>query len=178
MKVTIITGSPHKNGTTSVLAEEFIKGAKETGHEVFRFDAAFEKIAPCLACGSCRTGPGKCIQNDSMEILNPKLLAADYLVFITPLYYFGMSAQLKLVIDRFYANTSKLSGNNKKAILMAAANDDEDWAVQALVEHYKTIARYMKWEDKGILLAVGCGSRSDIERTNFPMQAYQLGKNL
>jgi len=88
-----------------------------------------------------------------------------------------MSAQLKLAIDRFYANSSKLE-TGKKTILLAAAHDDENWTMQALVENYKTIVRYMKWEDKGIILATGCGSRSDIEKTNYPAQAYQLGKTL
>jgi len=175
MKITVITGSPRKAGTSSLLAEEFIRGAKEAGHEVFRFDAAFEKVAPCVACDRCQADGAKCVQNDSMEKLNPELLASDYIVFITPLYYFGMSAQLKLVIDRFYANTSKLE-NGKKTILLAAAHDDEDWTMQALVENYKAIIRYMKWEDKGIILATGCNSRSDIEKTDFPAQAYQMGK--
>jgi len=129
MKITIITGSPRKNGTTSLLAEEFIRGAKEAGHDVFLFDAAFEKIAPCVACDRCQVNGAKCVQNDSMEKLNPELLAADFIVFITPLYYFGMSAQLKLAIDRFYANSSKLE-TGKKTILLAAAHDNENWTMQ------------------------------------------------
>jgi len=178
MKVTVITSSPRKRGTTSVLAEEFIRGAKESGHDVFRFDAAFEKIAPCAACSFCKTESRKCAHNDSMEKLNPELLGADYIVLITPLYFFGMTAQLKLVMDRFYANSSALKGNGRKAILLAAAHDKEDWAIKALMEHYKTITRYMNWEDRGIIFATGCGSRDDIEKTDFPEQAYKLGKNL
>ena len=178
MKVTVITSSPRKKGTSALLVQEFIRGAKESGHEVFRFDAAFEKISPCTACNSCKAASKKCFQDDSMEKLNPELLEADYIVFATPLYYFGMSAQLKLVIDRFYANNSKLKGSGKKAILLATAADTENWTNQALKDHYKTILRYQEWTDCGILMAIGCGSRSDIEKTDFPLQAYQLGKNL
>ena len=50
MKVLVITGSPHKNGTTAALAEQFIAGAKAAGHEVTRFDAAFKQVHPCIAC--------------------------------------------------------------------------------------------------------------------------------
>ena len=178
MKITVITGSPRKQGTTSVLADEFIKGVKEAGHDVFRFDAAFEKVAPCAACDRCEFGKSKCVQNDSMDKLNPELIAADYVVFITPLYYFGMSAQLKLVIDRFYSINGKLLGSGKKAILMAAAHDDQDWTMQGLVEHYKGVIRYLEWKNAGILLATGCGNRSDIEKTDSPKQAYEMGKNL
>ena len=48
MKVLVITGSPHKNGTTAALAEQFIAGAKAAGHEVTRFDAAFKQVHPCI----------------------------------------------------------------------------------------------------------------------------------
>jgi len=178
MKVTVITSSPRKRGTTSVLVEEFIRGAKEAGHDIFRFDAAFEKLAPCMACNFCRTNNAQCAQKDSMEKLNPELLGADCIVFITPLYYFGMSAQLKLTMDRFYANSPALKGNGKKTMLLAAAHDDEDWAIQPLADHYKTIVRYMNWDDRGILLATGCGSRSDIEKTDFPARAFKMGKDL
>jgi multimeric flavodoxin WrbA len=178
MKVIVITSSPRKKGTTALLADEFIRGAKEVGHDVCRFDAAFEKVAPCIACDACRTGGGKCVQKDSMEKLNPELLAADVVAFVTPLYYFGMSAQLKTVIDRFYANNSKLQGSGKTAILLAAAHDTQDWTMQALENHYKTILKYLKWSDGGIILAAGCGSRSDIEKTDYSGMAYQLGKKL
>ena len=178
MKITVITSSPRKNGTTALLADEFIRGAVEAGHDVFRFDAAFEKIAPCTACERCGLGKAKCVQNDSMEKLNPKLLTAECIVFVTPLYYFGMSAQLKTVIDRFYGNNSNLAGGGRKTILMAAAYDTDKKSMKALADHYKTIIEYLNWEDKGILLATGCGERSDIEKTNFPEQAYKIGRNL
>ena len=56
MKITVITGSPHKNGTSALLADRFIKGAKEAGHNVFRFDSAFEQVKPCLGCDHCGFG--------------------------------------------------------------------------------------------------------------------------
>ena len=40
MKITVITGSPRKNGTSNYMADEFIRGAEESGHEVYRFDSA------------------------------------------------------------------------------------------------------------------------------------------
>lgn len=67
MKITVITGSPHKNGTSALLADKFIEGAKEAGHEVFRFNAAFEKISPCLGCDHCMMGSNPCVHNDSMN---------------------------------------------------------------------------------------------------------------
>ena len=173
MKITVITGSPHKEGTSALLADRFIDGAKAAGHEVFRFNAAFEDVSPCIGCDRCGMN-GPCIYKDSMTKLTPELLAADLIAFVTPLYYWGMSAQLKRVIDRFYASSSRLHGN-KKTVLMATAYDANDWTMNSLTTHYKTLARYLQWEDAGMVLAVGCGNRSAIERTDFPNQAYKLG---
>lgn len=176
MKIAVITGSPHREGTSALLADKFIEGAKTVGHDVFRFNAAFEDVHPCIGCDRCGMN-GPCIYKDSMEKLNPELLAADLVAFVTPLYYYGMSAQIKTVIDRFYANNSRLHVS-KKAILMATAYNSSDWTFNALTEHYKTLVRYMGWEDAGMVMAYGCGSRSAIERTDFPNQAYKLGANL
>lgn len=176
MKIVTITGSPHRKGTTDALASAFCRGAEEAGHEVFRFDAARERVQPCLACDACRR-TGACVQKDGMESLMPRLLEADGIAFVTPLYYYGMSAQLKAVIDRFYARNSDLAGK-KRTVLLAASYDAEDWTMAALERHYETILRYLGWEDAGRVLAVGCGDRAAIEQTDFPEQAYRLGKSL
>lgn len=178
MKITVLTGSPHENGTSSLLADKFIEGAKAAGHDVFRFDAAFEKISPCLGCDRCGMGSNPCVQDDSMNKLNGELLSADLVVFVTPLYWFGMSAQIKTVIDRFYANSSRLRGSHKKAMLMATSADASDWTMKALTLHYTTVLKYLKWSDAGILLAMGVSKRSDIERTDYPKRAYKMGSDL
>lgn len=76
MKITVITGSPHRKGTSALLADEFIRGARESGHEVFRFDAAFETLHPCLGCDRCGS-TGRCVHQDSMETLIPHLKEAN-----------------------------------------------------------------------------------------------------
>lgn len=177
MKATIITGSPHKKGTSALLADEFIRGAREAGWAAFRFDAAFEEFGPCLGCDRCGMGSAPCVQKDAMGKLLPELLDSQAVVLVTPLYYFGFSAQLKKAIDRFYSRTYALTGG-KKAFLLATAYDRNDWTTKALTAHYETLAKYMEWEDAGRVLAVGCGTRSDIERSQFPRQAYQLGLSL
>ena len=54
MKILILTGSPRSKGTTSLLADEFAKGAKEAGHEVVRFDTGILNIRPCIGCHHCQ----------------------------------------------------------------------------------------------------------------------------
>ena len=177
MKVTIISGSPHKDGTTALLTAEFIRGAQEAGWEIVRFDAAFEQIAPCLGCEHCRAENIPCVQKDGMERLISMLLDSQAVALVTPTYYFGFSSQLKRVIDRFYAYNHLLTGA-KRVFLLAAAHGQGDWISKPLITHYQTLARYLKWEDNGMVLAMGCGVRADIEHTKFLQEAYELGCSL
>lgn len=89
-----------------MLTDEFIRGAKEVGAEIYRFDAAFRRVTACSGCDHCGLGSSPCVYRDDMFELNPHLIDCDLVVLSTPLYYFGFSAQLKLVIDRFYAINS------------------------------------------------------------------------
>lgn len=109
--------------------------------------------------------------------LNPHLIEADLIVLCTPLYYFGFSAQLKLVIDRFYAINSQLH-SARDAVLLAAAWNTNDWTFPALEHHYETLVRYMGWRDVGRIAAIGCGTRSSCERSRFPRAAYELGRRV
>ena len=127
MKIVVINSSPHSENesTSRYLAQKFIDGAKSAGHEVFIFDAANEETHPCRGCDKCGMN-GPCIFKDSIETkLMPKMLEADMLVLVTPLYYYGMSAQLKIIVDRFYSRTTKLNG--KKSVIMATAYNSADW---------------------------------------------------
>ena len=178
MKITVITGSPHKKGTSALLADKFIEGARAAGHDIFRFNAAFENVKPCLGCDHCLMGSNACVYQDAMRTLNPELLTADFVVFVTPLYYWGMSVQLKIVIDRFYANNTRLMGSQKRAMLMATSYDANEWTMSALIAHYQALTKYLQWRDAGMLLATGVGNRSAIERTPYPEQAHEWGKQL
>ena len=91
MKITVLTGSPRKNGTSNYLADEFIRGAKENGHEVFRFDTARSDVKNCMACQSCAMGSKPCIHKDDFVELRENILNSDVIVFVTPIYYFGMT---------------------------------------------------------------------------------------
>ena len=126
-RIVVITSSPHRNGMTSVLAEQFIKGTEAKGHSVFRFDAAFHNIHGCLVCDACGMN-GLCVQKEDIENdLIMRLVNADLIALITPVYYWHVSAQLKTCIDRFYARTGRISG--KQSVLLATAGSDVPWAM-------------------------------------------------
>ena len=177
MKLVVLTGSPRKNGNTNHLAEQFIQGAKEAGHEVFRFDAATSQVHPCLGCNHCGMD-GPCVYNDDFtKLLRPEIIKADMVVFCSPMYYFGFSAQLKAVIDRFYAINGTLHTYKKCAFLMAYANTSPKDA-EAMNAHYMTIADYMGWENVGSVVAPGIWTAGSIKGTKYCREAYQLGKSL
>ena len=137
MNVLLINGSPHKNGTTALLADQFIQGAEEAGHTIWRLDAAFADIHPCLGCDKCRSGQHECVWQDDMRALYPKLLEADMLVFVTPVYYHGASAQIKVAIDRFHGIDDLLRQRPKKAILLAVAADTKDHVLRGVTATYE-----------------------------------------
>lgn len=178
MKILVITGSAHKNGTSACLADSFTRGAEEAGHEVSRFDAAFKNVHPCIGCDSCRKEGKGCVFKDDMQELNDKLLKADAVVFASPIYYYGINAQIKTVIDRFYANNSELRGADKKAVLMVTYGDETEESAEGAVASYKGMTGYLGWKDAGIISAKACYVLDDIVDTEYPGQAYELGKSL
>lgn len=178
MKILVLTGSPHTKGTTAWLADEFCTGAAEVGHELVRFDTAKLNISPCLGCDHCGKNESRCIHTDAMMEIYPHLLDADAVVFVTPLYYFGMTAQLKLAVDRFYAINSILSQRPKQAYLLAAGADTDDWAMDALKINFKTICRYLNWQDAGSVLAFGAAARDDLLSGDYLKQARKLGSHI
>lgn len=178
MKIVVITSSPRskKKSTSEFLAEKFIEGAESNGHEIFRFDAGHSEINPCRGCDYCGMDGDCAIKDDISKNLTAKLVECDLIVLTTPLYYFGVSAQLKIVIDRFYARTGRISG--KKSILIATAWNSDSWTMQALDQYYQTLVRYMRWQNLGAIYAVGCGYRDAVERSKFVDQALKLGKSI
>lgn len=177
MKIILLEGSPNKHGSSNMLAEHFKRGAEEAGHSVEIIDTAHADIHPCTGCIHCGY-EGPCVQKDDVEQIRKKILDADMLVFVTPLYYYGMSAQLKTMIDRFCAFNSSIQRRHMKSALLTAAWNSDDWTFEALEAHYKTLVRYLNLKDTGMVLGYGCGTPSMTERSAFPKQAYLLGKRL
>lgn len=176
MKIVVLEGSPNKNGSSNLLAENFIRGAEEAGHSIQVIDAAHANIHPCTGCIHCGY-EGPCSQKDDMDGIRQKILDADMMVFVTPLYYYGISAQLKTLIDRFCAFNSSIQRKHMKSALISAAWNSDNWTFEALVTHYKTLVRYLNLEDMGMILGTGCGTPAMTQVSGFPKIAYELGKS-
>lgn len=178
MKIVVLQGSPNSNGSTAILVEEFMRGAKQAGHTVERIDVVEKNIAACRGCVACGYGARPCVQRDDMAALLDKILAADMLVLATPLYYYGMTAQLKTVIDRFCSENSAISSRRLKAALLTVAWNSDSWTFDALVSHYQTLCRYLSMTDIGQVLGRGCGTPGMTRATSAPHETYELGVSL
>ncbi len=177
MKIVILFGSPNVNGSTKLLVNAFKQGAEESKHSVEVIDVTKLNLHPCLGCVSCGY-EGPCVQKDDMQLIKSKLLRADMLVFATPLYYYGVTAQLKIVIDRFCFFNSSLTNKHLKSALLGVAWNYSNWTFNALVEHYKMLVRYLDLENMGMILGYGCGTPSMTSNSKYLNMAYELGKSL
>lgn len=176
MNILVLTGSPRKNGNSNTLAEHFIKGAEEAGHAVNRFDAAQKNVHACIACNSCGMN-GPCVFKDDFETVRELIIPADLVAFATPMYYFGISTQLKAVIDRFYAINGDIHVSKKAVLLMTYANGSPREA-SPILTHYEVLLEYLGWQDAGRIVAPGVWPVGAINGTPFPERAYELGKRL
>ena len=177
MKVIVLMGSPNRKGSTNILVEEFKRGAEEAGHTIEIIDVCHADIHPCTGCVVCGY-EGPCVQKDDVEVIRKKILVSDMVIFATPLYYYGMSAQLKTMVDRFCAFNSSLNSRHLKSALLAVAWNSDNWTFDALEAHYKTLVRYINFEDKGMVLGYGCGSPGMTLHSRYPNEAYELGRSL
>lgn len=174
MRIVILLGSPHRHGTTAKLAAAFEKGALSAGHSVESVFVPGEKIAPCRSCDICRK-TGTCMQQDSAPMLTDKLMEADAVVFVSPLFYFNMTAQLKALIDRFYARPA-LREKRLRACLLTAGADAEPWAYEPIQSEFHVLCRYMQFIDSGCVAAFGCASPDVEPLAQYLEAAEALGR--
>lgn len=137
-KILVVIGSPRRNGNSASLAKEAAAGAREAGAKVETVFLQGMNIQPCTACDACRRKLKKdCILKDDMRALYPKLRAADGIVIASPIYWFTVSAQTKLFMDRWYAlggDDGYALAGKKFAVVLAYADADpfSSGAVNAL----------------------------------------------
>lgn len=188
--ILVFQGGGRPNGNTHQLINSFVKGAKDAGHDVDVISLIKNKVNPCLGCNSCRFGK-PLFQNDSFNSIVPKIKKADLLVFASPLYYWTISSRIKALIERFY-NIAEEDPNpplgryekypQKDCALLMTSADNFFWTFEQAVSYYKfALVNYIGFNDKGMLLAGGCGDtagKPEIAKTNHLQEAYEFGKKI
>lgn len=182
-KIVALLGSPRKKGNSSILAQQTIAGAKSVGAETEQFLIHTMQIQPCAACDACRRDKARrCVIEDDMQILYPKLRQADAILIASPIYWFTLSAQIKLVLDRCYAlhdaSGHALRGKRVGVTLTYGADKAERSGVANAIHTLEDSFNYTK----SIIVGMVYGSASnvgDVEKDAALLQAaYTLGVDL
>ena len=176
MNILILAGSPRKDGNTELLAEAFAKGASAQ-HHVEIVSVRDYNVNPCLGCNACFKSNGICAQKDDMSVIYEKVSQADMLVIASPVYFYGISAQLKAVIDRFH-NPIRDTFHIKKmaSLLVGAASLPE--LFDAILTEYNLCLKFFDIEDAGKVLVRGVKDKGDINKTDALNEAYTLGLSM
>ncbi|MBR6799444.1 MAG: flavodoxin family protein [Firmicutes bacterium] len=146
MKALLLNGSPRQGNTYTAL-EALKKGfANIEGLEVGEIEATNVDVSPCVACDTCGE-TGKCVFDDDTNEVIAAVLEADVVVFATPVYWWGITAQLKLIIDKMYSRGSALQAAKKKVGIIAIGEaDQEDVQYELIARQFEAICGYLGWE--------------------------------
>ena len=150
MKILVLNGSPRPQGSTAKMVSVFKEAAEAKGHEVVRFNVCKMNIKGCLACEYCHgKGCGECVQKDDMREIYTALKDAEMLVLAAPIYYHGISGQLKCVIDRFYSALYPTAPESLKKVAMFLSSGDPDMYVGAQFSYDGDFLGYLGLEGMG-----------------------------
>ncbi len=125
MRVIALQGSPRRDGHTAVLLESFLSPLRAT-HAVKRVDVCYQHILPCRSCYACQNNSA-CVTDDDMAYIYPHLAFDDVVVVASPIYFYGVTAQLKAVIDRcqhFWTNPNQRKTSRVGVLLLTAGAPD------------------------------------------------------
>lgn len=161
MNILVLNGSPRPGGNTRRMIEALQAGAVSAGHHVDIVDVCRMKIAGCLACEYCHTkGNGACVQKDDMQKIYDLLKEAEMLVIASPIYYHGITGQLKCVLDRFYSAAYPAKPPKLKKTAMILSSGDANMYDGALFSFRGDFLGFLGLEDMGVFTAHGAENGS------------------
>ena len=171
--IVILSGSPRKNGNTNLLCRQFQQGAEEAGHNVRFIPLAEKRIGFCRACDVCMRNGGACIQKDDMENILCAFQQADVVVLATPVYFYGVSAQMKACIDRTYPIWQHFG--RKEVYYIVSAGLGEDIIARSLGDLDGFVEHFEQYEIKGRLYASNVMEAGAVRTLPVMEAAYQAG---
>ena len=176
-KVLVISTSPRKGGNSDVLADEFVRGAQESGNSVEKVTLCDKTIGFCKGCLACQSTQ-RCVIHDDADAIAQKMLTADVIVFATPIYYYGMCGQMKTMLDRSNPLFSADYAFRDLYLLSAAAEEDRHTPDGAVTGLQGWIDCFEKARLAGTVFAGGVTTVGEIQGHPALKQAYEMGKNV
>ncbi|MGN0755557.1 flavodoxin family protein [uncultured Treponema sp.] len=176
-RILVLNGSVRRGGNTELLVQSFAEGARKN-NSVEIVSVADFKVNPCIGCNSCfNREENDCSQNDDMTKVYEKLKSTDILVIASPVYFYGISAQLKAMIDRLHTPMRNSFPIKKLAlILVGAASLPEMF--DAIKVQYRLALNFFGLEDAGTVLVRGAKEKGDVKNTDGLKEAYELGNSM
>ena len=180
-------GSPRKDGNTELLLKETIKGIEASGIKVKTFNLNLMDIKPCQDCGGCEN-TGECTIDDDMSKIYPEIRAADRIILASPIFFFALSAQTKIMIDRcqsFWCEKYLLKrpipeGQYKrKGLLLLVGGMKKEIGVECGNATAKAFFRTISVQEHKLLSFIGVDAKGSILKHPTAMkEASEAGKEL
>lgn len=182
-QVLVILGSPRRNGNSATLAERIAKGAESCEAEVETVFLQELKLSPCRGCNTCqKRGSRGCAIKDDMQEIYPKLIRANAWVIASPVYWFTMSAQTKIFMDRCYALVAYAKNPfASKRIAIAMSYGDVDAVRSGCVNALRTFQdafRYAGSKVVGMVYGSALDAGAIANNKALMQEAEELGKRL
>ena len=177
VKVLALIGSPRKQSNTDIVASEILEGALAGGHQTEKVYLYEQNIAPCVDCQACKKSPFRCAIQDDIQKLLPKIAEADILIFGTPLYWYGPSAKMKLLVDRFRPFIASKGLKRKKAVLVIPSEEGAD-ACNHAVGMFALSFEYLGIDLIGKMLPQASKKAEVKAQPKVLKEAFEIGKSL
>jgi multimeric flavodoxin WrbA len=187
MKVIAFLGSPRRDGNTELLLKEAVKGVETSGSSVRAFNLNLMRISPCQNCGGCEN-TGKCIIEDEMLQIYEAIRTADRIILASPIFFFGLSAQSKLMIDRcqaFWCEKYLLKKPipegkyGRKGLLLLVAGMKKDTVIKCAEETAKAFFRTVSVPKHKTLSFLGIDAKGAILKHPTALKkAFEAGKDM
>ena len=187
MKITAFLGSPRKNGNTDLLLKETIKGIEDSGFNVQLFDLNEMDIMACQDCGGCNE-TGECIYNDDMDSIYEAIRTSDRIILASPIFFFAVSAQSKLMIDRcqnFYCEKYLMKKpipqgeNGRKGLLLLVGGMNKEIGPRSAGACAKAFFMTISVDKHDTLSFLGVDEEGAILKHPTALkEAYEAGKKL
>jgi len=185
MKVISFLGSPRVDGNTELLLNEAIRAIQEQGHEVQTYKLNLMRIKPCQDCGGCDK-TGVCIINDDMTEIYREIREADRIILASPIFFFGMSAQAKAMVDRCQSfwcekyllkKTIPEGSYGRKGLLMLVGGMKKDIGIECGDATAKAFFRTVSVPTHEVLGFLGVDAKGAIaDHPTALKDAYEAGK--
>lgn len=148
-KIIFLNGSPRLNGNTRAILKTIEGNIDKSKYEIDFIDITKHKIEGCIDCKSCKSNGGTCILKDETNLLTEKIFAADIIIFGSPVYWWGISGQAKILLDKIYCKSTEAKYKKvgrKFGLISVGADEIQGEQYYLISQQFKCITDYLGWE--------------------------------